>query len=71
MEKYHYLFEKNPVNIPGAPIKVWAKCDMIATVRVDRLERIKVSKGEYKTEEITPAELAALKDCIKYSLAVV
>ena len=64
--KYHYRFEKNPV--PGRYEETWAKCDMVTTVSVDRLDRVKVGRGLYKTAAITAEELEAIRMCLKFSL---
>lgn len=68
IEKYHYCFQKNPM--PNSQIKCWAKCDMIATVSVDRLDRIKISRGNYVTKGISTEELEAIRSCIKYALGL-
>ncbi|MBP6530821.1 MAG: type II toxin-antitoxin system PemK/MazF family toxin [Burkholderiales bacterium] len=45
---YHYLLPANP--FPKSTIDSWAKCDMIATVNVARLDRIQlVRRGPYET----------------------
>jgi len=43
VEPYHYQLKKNP--IPSGDAAVWAKCDMVSTARVERLDRFKVGSG--------------------------
>ena len=47
VEGHHYKLLGNP--IPGSSaIEVWAKCDLVATVCFDRLDRIKIGRGVYQ-----------------------
>lgn len=46
LEDYHHELSANP--LPGkAGIRCWAKCDMIATVALDRLDRYKIARGQF------------------------
>lgn len=66
-QPYHHKM-KNPLTHIGG--EVWVKCDMIATVRTERLDRIKTSRGHYMTTAIKPEELQAIRDCLKYVLGI-
>ena len=65
---YHLRLTKNPM--PNSLGDVWVKCDMVATVRTERLDRIKVSRGNYVTTAVTPEELSAIRQCLKYVLGI-
>lgn len=66
---YHLKLDRNPV--PGMSGDVWVKCDMVATVRNDRLDRIKLGRrGPYVTTEVTPEELEAIRTCLRYALGI-
>lgn len=68
IEPYHYQLKKDP--IPNSNAKVWAKCDMVATVRIDRLDRFKVGPRAYRTSGIPPEELEAIRRCLRYALGI-
>jgi uncharacterized protein YifN (PemK superfamily) len=68
VEPYHYKLSKDP--IPGSNTEVWAKCDMIVTIRTDRLDRFKVGRGAYKTSGISREDLAGIRHCLKYVLGI-
>jgi uncharacterized protein YifN (PemK superfamily) len=59
MESHHYELPRNPV--PAHKGKTcWAKCDMLATVAIARMDRLK--KGwERVTPEVTAADLEAIR----------
>lgn len=65
---YHYKFAES--RVPGMPDAIWAKCDMVVSVAESRLDRVKVSRGNYQHGNIAPEELAAIKACIKYALGL-
>lgn len=44
LRDYHYAMPSNP--LPDKQIQCWAKCDMIYTVSIERLDR-------YKTKDLT------------------
>ena len=68
VEKYHYKLLKDP--IPNSNEEVWAKCDMVCTVCVERLDRFKVGHRAWKTSAISDEELAAIQACMKYALGI-
>jgi mRNA interferase MazF len=44
VEAHHYRLKQNP--IPGAPAtEVWAKCDMLAVVSIERLDLVRTARG--------------------------
>jgi uncharacterized protein YifN (PemK superfamily) len=69
VQPYHYCFPKNPM--PQKDGVAWAKCDMVVTVSVDRLDRLKIARGTYTIRFVTKEELAAIRDCMKHALGIV
>jgi uncharacterized protein YifN (PemK superfamily) len=54
---YHFKLASNP--LPGGKdVEVWAKCDLVASVSLDRLDRVKVSRGVYQVGQVSI-------DCVK------
>lgn len=68
VEPYHYHFEQNPM--PNTVGDAWAKCDMVATVGVYRLDRIKIARGKFVTLSIGKDELEAIRLCLKFALGI-
>lgn len=69
VEPYHYKLAKDP--IPNSKAEAcWAKCDMVATVRLDRLDRFRVGHRAYKTSGISKEELEAIRQCLKYVFGI-
>ena len=60
IEGHHYKLLGNP--IPGsAALEVWAKCDLFATVCFDRLDRVKVGRGNYQTGGVSMDQVKAIR----------
>lgn len=69
IEDYHYLLSGNPV--PGDPAtEVWAKCDMVAVVRYERLDRIKLGRGNYVTGSVSMDQVRAIRRGVARSLGI-
>lgn len=68
IKEYHYKLSKDP--IPNSNKEVWAKCDMLVTVCVDRLDRFKVGRGLYKTSAVSDEDLAAIRACMRLALGI-
>ena len=69
MEAYHYLLHGNPV--PGSDAKVvWAKCDLVATVSIERLDRKKVGRGRYAVGHVSMEQVRAMRRCAAISLGL-
>ena len=58
VQDWHYRLTGNP--IPGEIKEVWAKCDLVTTVRLGRLDRIKVGR-DYKTGNISGDQVRAIR----------
>jgi uncharacterized protein YifN (PemK superfamily) len=72
---YHHQLTTNPLPPKhGKPVFVcWAKCDMIETVALHRLDRIKDGKNpdgsrQYIVPTLSPADFAAVQACVKLAL---
>jgi uncharacterized protein YifN (PemK superfamily) len=65
-----------PISAASYPIArgpMWAKCDMIATVSMDRLDRVKVKVGgvrSYQAFLASPADLAAILAGVRAALGL-
>lgn len=60
---YHHEFSGNP--IPGRAEPTWAKCDMVTTVSLARLDRIKLGRGRYEILQLNDGDFEAIKACLK------
>jgi uncharacterized protein YifN (PemK superfamily) len=69
VEAYHYLLRGNPV--PGsAAASIWAKCDLVATVSVERLDRKKVGRGRYAVGNVSMDQVRTMRRCAALSLGL-
>jgi len=72
MENHHHEISANP--LPGKEnLACWAKCDMVATVSITRLDRIKVrdAKGRsYITPMLSAADFEAVRLCVVNALGM-
>lgn len=68
VEPYHHRL--SPGAYPPARSDMWAKCDMLATVSLARLDRVKTGKRQYATFELAEVELQAIRDCVKTALGL-
>ncbi|MGQ0600545.1 MAG: type II toxin-antitoxin system PemK/MazF family toxin [Anaerolineales bacterium] len=66
---YHHQLGANP--LPGKTVLSWVKCDMVVTVALHRLDRIKAGKRQYVVPEIPESEFAAIKTCVAAALGLV
>lgn len=75
IEEYHHVL--NPLSLPGkfSQIETWAKCDMIATVSLERLDRIKLGRDShgkriYTTHAILREDFEGIIKCILVALGI-
>ena len=52
LDDYHHQLSASPLPNQEPGLKVWAKCDMLSTVSIDRLDRYKVGRGDYRDLKI-------------------
>lgn len=69
VEPYHYLLHGSPVPGSGAEA-VWAKCDLVATVSLERLDRKKVGRGKYVVGHVAMEHVRAMRRCVAISLGL-
>lgn len=70
MEPHHHQMSENPLP-DKTHITCWAKCDMISTVSLDRLDRYKYGKRPnvtYVVPFIDPTDMNAIKACVTSAL---
>lgn len=69
VELYHYRLRGNPM--PGSnALEVWAKCDLVATVRFDRLDRFKLGRGKFEGGAVAMDQVRAIRRCVAISLGL-
>lgn len=49
---------------------MWAKCDMLSTVSLARLDRVKTGKRRYVTFDLPGADFEAIRDCVRIALGL-
>lgn len=68
----HYELPVNPM--PGNPhIRSWAKCDMVTTVSIDRLDRIKTRTPEgrvYVVPSLSDADFELVKKSVLHGMGM-
>jgi len=72
---YHHELSVNPlpVKLGEQSKRCWAKCDMLATVALQRLDRVKDGKNEsgkrrYIVPRLSVDDLLAIRACVKVVL---
>lgn len=69
LEAQHHQLSQNP--LPGAQgVVCWAKCDMIATVSLGRLDRCKAGRGQYVVPTLPAEDLKAIRSAVAIALGV-
>jgi uncharacterized protein YifN (PemK superfamily) len=60
LEDHHHELSVNP--LPDKPhTTCWAKCDMVATVSITRLDRYHLGRNQFVTPDISNADFAAIR----------
>lgn len=65
---YHYKLLGNP--IPGESMEVWAKCDLVAAVAFERLDRVKIGRGSYQVGYVSMAQVREIRLCVARSIGI-
>jgi uncharacterized protein YifN (PemK superfamily) len=66
---YHHRLTGNP--IPGdSATEVWAKCDLVATVSIERLDRIRLGRGRYEVGHVGMEQVRAMRRCAARSFGI-
>ena len=75
VEPFHHRMDPRSLPGPLATRETWAKCDMLATVALDRLDRVLIGrhpggKRIYVANTVTPDDLAAIHRCVMIALGL-
>ena len=68
-EPYHHLLSVGAYP-PAGEKPVWVKCDMLATVALARLDRVKVGRREFATFTMPAADMLAIQRGILCALGL-
>lgn len=67
LEDHHHALARNP--LPGREgIGCWAKCDMVTTVSLGRLDRYKVGRGQYAVPMLPAVDFNAIRRAVAKAL---
>jgi uncharacterized protein YifN (PemK superfamily) len=67
LEDHHHELAANP--LPGkAAVRCWAKCDMVATVSLARLDRVKAPKRQYVVPVLPASDFDAIRRAVATAL---
>ncbi len=69
VEPYHHRLSVGAYP-PAGETPVWVKCDMLATVALTRLDRVKVAPGKYATFTMPAADMIAIQRGILHALGL-
>jgi uncharacterized protein YifN (PemK superfamily) len=67
LERHHHTLSINPLPAK-AHQTCWAKCDMLATVSLTRLDRIKVARSQYIVPTLAQSDFQAVRSAIMSAL---
>ena len=67
IEPFHHRMSEGPVPAWGKPKVSWVKCDMIYTVALWRLDRIKSPEG-FVAPKLPDEEMTSIRRCILHAL---
>lgn len=68
LEGYHVPLPA--ATVPGGERDCWAKCDLVATVCRDRLDRVRLGRGEYRIGYVSTEVVNALRRAAALSFGV-
>jgi uncharacterized protein YifN (PemK superfamily) len=69
IDPWHHPLAGSP--LPNARgVSCWAKCDMVATVALARLDRCKAGRGAYVVPKLSGADVAAIRVAVAIALGV-
>lgn len=69
LEDHHHQLSSNPLPGKGL-ITCWAKCDMLATVSLARLDRFKVAPRQYLAPTLPAADFQAIRKAVLSALGL-
>jgi len=60
LEDHHHELSTNP--LPDKPhVSCWAKCDMVITVSLHRLDRYKIGRRDYIVPQVSESDFIAIR----------
>jgi mRNA interferase MazF len=75
VQPYHHRLD--PRSLPGhlAESETWAKCDMVITISLTRLDRVKMGKDAngkrlFTAHAVIPQDLEAIRRCVMAGLGI-
>jgi uncharacterized protein YifN (PemK superfamily) len=72
IEKYHHRLSKNPRPDSDAEVEIWAKCDMVYTLCLERLDmhytRTRRGGRQDVRVQLPPEDFAAIQRCLAIAL---
>jgi uncharacterized protein YifN (PemK superfamily) len=68
IQPYHYALTGSP--FPNDKTEHWAKCDLVATVSISRLDRVKVARGNYQTFHVSMEQVREIRRRSAISLGI-
>ena len=67
LEAHHHEISPNP--LPGREdVRCWAKCDMVATVSLSRLDRFRAAHRQYVVPSLAAADFEAIRRAVATAL---
>jgi uncharacterized protein YifN (PemK superfamily) len=69
IERFHHLLRPGAYP-PAGEHEVWAKADMVTTVALARLDRVRLGSGEHTSFALPLAELDAIRRCVRFALGL-
>lgn len=75
VEAFHWEMAAQSLPGPFATNRTWAKCDMLATVGLGRLDRVRIGKDSngnriYTTHQVTAADLEGILKAVMVALGI-
>lgn len=68
VEPFHHRMDPRSVPVELGPEQSWAKCDMLYTVSLKRLSRVKGPAGRHLTPQVLPEDLDAVREGVLKAL---
>lgn len=69
VQPYHYKLLGNPIPGSDAP-ETWAKCDLFASVSLERLDRVKLGRGDYRVGAVSTEQVKAIRRACLAALGI-
>jgi mRNA interferase MazF len=67
-QPFHVLLSKDYLPQKGEPLESWAKCDLVCSVSLKRLDRIQVGQRQYIAPKVSAEDLLAVRQGVLAAL---